>query len=158
MTPVTSMSYGNAPFGFIFDQKEHLLVSEAGSGAVSSYAIMDDGSLMGISPSVANGQIATCWIAGNNMGYVFTANTGSQTLSAYADKPGNGQLELLDATAGTGNRPIDMAVSVNGRFLYALDPAEEAIDMYKINADGSLTDLGTAPAGISIFAQGIAVR
>jgi 6-phosphogluconolactonase (cycloisomerase 2 family) len=120
---------------------------------------------------VANGQSATCWIAGNDQGYVFTANTGSQTISAYVlldgkdkyrkdkhNKRGNGELVLLDATAGFGNRPIDMNISVNGRFLYALDPAAEAIDMFEIESDGSLADLGTVAGGISIFAQGIAVR
>jgi len=158
MTPVTSLSSGIAPFGFIFDPHGNLLVAEAGSGAVSSYGIKRDGSLEVINASVANGQAATCWIAGNDRGDIFTANTGSQTISAYTLMNGNGQLMLLNATAGFGDRPIDMDISVNGRFLYALDPAREAIDMFEIGSDGSLTDLGTVSAGISIFAQGIAAR
>lgn len=157
MEPVKSMSNGIAPFGFTFDEQSHLLVSEAGSGAVSSYDIRRDGSLRTISPSVENGQTATCWIARNSKGYVFTANTGSQTISAYKGQH-NGQLELLDATAGFGDRPIDMDISVNGRFLYALDPGSETIDMFEIESDGSLTDLGIVTGGLSIFAQGIAVR
>jgi 6-phosphogluconolactonase len=157
LTPVTSVSNGLGPFAFIVDKQGHLLVAEAGSGAVSSYAINDDGTLQIISPSVANDQSATCWIAGNNLGYVFTANTGSQTISAYAGDQ-SGQVELLDKTAALGNRPIDMDISVNGRFLYALDPAAGAIDIFAINPDGSLTDLDTASGGFSIFAQGIAVR
>jgi len=157
-TPVVSMSAGIAPFSFIFDPHGHLLVAEAGSGAVSSYDIQRDGSLDVINPSVANGQAATCWIAGNHQGDVFTSNTGSQTISAYTVSSGHGKLALLDATAGFGNRPIDMNISIDGRFLYALDPAEEAVDMFEIESDGSLTGLGTAPAGISIVAQGIAVR
>jgi 6-phosphogluconolactonase len=172
MVPVASTSNGLAPFGFTFDEKGILLVSEAGSGAVSSYAITPDGSLRVISPSVENGQNATCWIARNADDYVFTANTGSQSLSVYTLingkarwspfwPPGpqisDGSLELLDATAASGNRPIDIGVSVNGRFLYALDPAAEAVDMFEIEADGTLTSLGTVPGGLSIFAQGIAV-
>jgi 6-phosphogluconolactonase (cycloisomerase 2 family) len=161
MDPVTSLSNGIAPFGFVFDKKGHLLVAEAGSGAVSSYTIEEDGTLLVISPSIANGQAATCWIAGTQQGYVFTSNTGSQNLSAYRvvkEDDNAGQLELLDATAAFGNRPIDNGVSENGRFLYALDPAAAAIDMFAIEADGSLTDLGTAPGGLALFAQGIAVR
>jgi len=157
LLPVTSASNGLAPFGFIFDKKGHLLVSEAGSGAVTSYGINNDGTLQIISPSVANEQLATCWITGNNKGYVFTANTGSQTISAYkGDRQGH--VELLDNTAGFGDRPIDMDISVNNRFLYALDPSLGTIDMFEINTDGSLTDLGTIDGGFSIFAQGIAVR
>jgi 6-phosphogluconolactonase len=68
VNPVTSMSNGLAPFGFIFDQRGNLLVSEAGSGAVSTYKILRNGELRMISPSVANGQAATCWIAGNMRG------------------------------------------------------------------------------------------
>ena len=158
MDPVVSDSIGIAPFGFIFDQRGNLLVSEAGSGAVSSYAIRRHGSLKVISPSVENGQAATCWIAGNEQGYAFTANTGSQTISAYTVENGKANLVLLEAIAGFGNRPIDMNISVNGRFLYALDPAEETIDMFEIESDGSLTDLGTVTGGLSIFAQGIAAR
>ena len=133
-----------------------------------SYDIEADGSLRLISPSVANGQVATCWIAGNNRGYVFTANTGSQTISAYSlvkekyrrwdKKFGKGKLELLDETAGSGDRPIDMDISVDGRFLYALDPAAGTIDMFKIEPDGSLTTLGMVSGGLSIFAQGIAAH
>jgi len=167
------IAVGIAPFGFIFDEKGHLLVSEAGSGAVSSYKIRHDDTLKVIDPSVANEQIATCWIARNDRGLVYTANTGSQTISAYRLetwkdhhrkwkhrrwKHGNGKLVLLDETAGFGNRPIDMDITDNGRYLYALDPAEETIDMFEIEADGSLTDLGTIAGGLSIFAQGIAAR
>jgi 6-phosphogluconolactonase len=157
MVPVTSASNGIAPFGFIFDQQGHLLVSEAGSGAVSSYEIEDDGSLQVISPSVGNGQSATCWIARDYKGSVITANTGSGTISVY-EEIFNGQLELLDATAGVGVTPLDIGVSADGRFLYALDPVSETVDMFRIEADGSLTDLGTIAGGLSVFAQGIAVR
>lgn len=158
MNPVISMSNGLVPFGFIFDRRGHLLVSEAGSGAVSSYNILRNGTLQIITPSLANGQAATCWIAANRRGNVFTANTGSQNISSYKLRAGNGILTLLNATAGFGNRPIDMAIPTNGRFLYALDPANGGIDMFRIESDGSLTDLGTVNAGLSIFAQGIAAR
>jgi len=158
MNPAVSVSNGLVPFGFIFDGQGYLQVAEAGSGAVSSYNILRDGTLQVISPSVVNGQAATCWIAGNESGDVFTANTGSQSISAYEHKAGKGTLALLNATAGVGNRPIDMAIPVNGRYLYALDPADGGIDMFQIERDGSLTDLGTVSVGLSIFAQGIAAR
>jgi len=158
MNPVTSMSNGLVPFGFIFDERGHLLVSEAGSGAVSTYNILSDGSLQVISPSVANGQAATCWIAGNLRGDVFTANTGSQTISAYKILAGKGNIALLDATAGFGDRPIDMAIAGNGRFLYALDPSAGGIDVFQIEADGSLINLGVADGGLAIYAQGVAAR
>lgn len=158
MSPMTTESNGLAPFGVIFDQRGHLLVVEAGSNAVSSYDILPSGALQVISPSVANGQAASCWIAGNRRGEVFTANTGMQNISAYKLTLGNGEISLVDQTAASGNRPIDMAVTMDGRFLYALDPADGAIDIFQIRPNGSLTDLGQADGGLAIFAQGIAVR
>jgi 6-phosphogluconolactonase len=158
MNPVISPSNGLVPFGFIFDERGHLLVAEAGSGAVSSYNILHNGTLKVISPSVANGQAATCWIGANQRGNVFTANTGSQNIASYKLTARNGKLALRNATAGFGNRPIDLAIPINGRFLYALDPANEGIDMFQIEPNGSLTDLGTLAGGLSIFAQGIAAR
>ena len=158
MTPVTSPSYGVTPFGFIFDQRGHLLVVEAGTNAVSSYKILPDDTLQVISGSVPNGQIAACWIAGNERGDVFTDNPGTHSISAYTEMAGEGSLVLLNGVAGTGNTPLDLSITGNGRFLYALDPTNGTVDMFHVERDGSLTDLGTVPGGFSIFAQGIVAR
>jgi 6-phosphogluconolactonase (cycloisomerase 2 family) len=162
MNPVTSLSNGGngvTPFGFIFDRRGHLLVVEAGTNAVSSYKILPDDTLRVISPSVPNYQSAACWIAGSERGYIFTANPGSHSISAYRLMAGQGSLVLLNGAAGLGNRPLDLSTTVNGRFLYALDPGNGTIDMFKIEGDGSLTNLGAINAGeLSIFAQGIAAR
>jgi 6-phosphogluconolactonase len=157
-TPVTSPSSGITPFGFIFDQRGHLFVVEAGTNAVSSYEILPDDTLEVISPSVPNGQIAACWIAGTKSGDIFTANPGTHTISAYKLMAGEGSLSLLNGAAGVGHTPLDLSATVNGRFLYALDPSIGSIDMFRIEPDGSLTGLGTVSGGLSIFAQGIAVR
>jgi len=158
MNPVTSMSHGSTPFGFIFDQRGHLLVVEAGSDAVSSYNILHNDTLQVISPSVANGQKAACWIAGSERGYVFTANPGSGTVSSYKLQGKNGSLILLNGAAGSGNTPLDVATTADSRFLYALDPSAGGVDMFQIQPDGSLTNLGSAAGSLSIFAQGIAAR
>jgi 6-phosphogluconolactonase len=155
--PVTTQSSGLVPFGFIFDRRGHLLVSEA-SGAASSYRILPDNTLQVISASLGNGQVATCWIAGNNRGDIFTSNTGSGTVSAYKLLAGNGSLLLRDATAGAASTPIDMAITVDGRFLYALDPGAGSVHVFRIDRDGGLTDVEIAGAGLSIFANGIAAR
>ena len=156
--PVISPSEGVVPFGFIFDARGHLLVSEAGSGAVSSYKILKDNSLQTISSSVANGQTATCWIVGNRRGFVYTANTGSGTISAYKLKPREGRLVLVDAEAGSGNAPIDMTTTTNGLFLYALNANDGTVGAFRIRSDGSLKDLGVTGGLPAPFAQGIVGR
>jgi 6-phosphogluconolactonase (cycloisomerase 2 family) len=51
-----------------------------------------------------------------------------------------------------------MDITGNGRYLYALDPANGAIDIFAIESNSSLTDMGMVSGNPSIFAQGIAVR
>jgi 6-phosphogluconolactonase len=155
--PVTSPSNGLVPFGFIFTRQGDLVVSEAGSGAVSSYAILPDGTLLVITPSAANGQAATCWIAGNQQ-HAFTANTGSSSISAYRVKAGKGKVVLREAVAGIGNLDIDVAITINGRFLYTLNAGNGTVGMFKIKSKGTLVNLGMIDGGLSIFAQGIAAR
>jgi 6-phosphogluconolactonase len=156
--PVTSPSNGLGPFGFIFDNRGNLLVSEAGSGAVSSYEIMPDGTLQVITASELNGQIATCWIAGKTR-YAFTANTGSSSISSYAVEAASGAVSLIQAVAWQedGTLPIDSAISVGGRFLYTLNAGSGGIGIFQIKPNGTLVPLGEI-GGLSIFAQGIAVR
>jgi 6-phosphogluconolactonase (cycloisomerase 2 family) len=156
-TPVVSASDGAAPFGFVFDWREHLLVVESAANAVSSYDILDNDTLQTISASVPNYQQLPCWIASGGRYYVFTANPGTSSISSYLEKS-DGSLSLRDGTAGSGNAPLDLATADNGRFLYAVDPANGGIDMYRIKADGSLASLGTVSADLSAFAQGIAAR
>jgi 6-phosphogluconolactonase len=161
MTPTTSDSNGAGPFGFTFDRRGHLLVSEAGTRAVSSYDVLPDDTLSVISPSVeATGQIATCWIATDGRRFAFTSNTGSDTISAYRIQAGSGRLSLLDATAGSGNGPIDSAITINGRFLYVLNGSIGTVGMFRINPNGSLIELGAIkilPEDFE-FAQGIAAK
>ena len=158
MSPVISTSNGKTPFGFIFDHRSRLLVVEVGPNAVSSYKIRSDEMLQVISGSVSNGQKAACWIADGGRGKVFTANPGSGTLSAYQLQPGSGQLTLSSGAAGIGKTPLDLTAAADGRFLYALDPGNKGIDIFQIEPDGGLTNLGSIGGGLSLFAQGIAAR
>lgn len=155
--PVITPSSGAVPFGVDFDRKGHLLVVEAGANAVSSYDIDQDGSLHLISASVPNGQAATCWIVVNHSGDVITTNPGTNSLSSFHIDAGTGIVTLLSGTAGVGDAPLDIDMSKNGRFAYAVDPGNGGIDMFRIEQDGSLTGLGNVNGGLSIFAQGMAV-
>jgi 6-phosphogluconolactonase (cycloisomerase 2 family) len=158
---VISDSTEPVPFGFVFDPRSGNLLVVAASGAVSSYEISPDGMLISLD-SIPNGQKAACWIARNSRGSVYTANTGSDTISLYKFNSRNGSLALPDAATATttGKAPIDMATAVTfyGSFLYALNSLDGTIGMYRIKADGSLKDLGSIEGLPTTFAQGIAAR
>jgi 6-phosphogluconolactonase (cycloisomerase 2 family) len=154
------------PFGFAFDRRANLIVSEAAGGAagasvLSSYDVNGTGMLGQISPSVATTQTAACWVLLARQGRLaYTTNTGSGTVSVY-DVAHDGQLTLRHAVAantGAGSTPIDMASSRNGRFVYVLAPgAGGSVRPYAIADDAQLMGLGPV-GGIPATAYGLAAR
>ncbi len=162
--PSSFASSGATPFGFGFDERDHLIVSEAFGGAtdqsaVSSYEV-DDEELEPITPSAATTETAACWIVVTDDGrYTYTTNTGSGSISGYRISR-NGKLTLLDAdgrTGVTGAGPIDMALSRGSRFLYSLNSGDGTISGFRVGADGSLAPIGGA-SGLPRGATGLAAR
>jgi 6-phosphogluconolactonase (cycloisomerase 2 family) len=156
--PVISPSAGAVPFGFTFDFRGHLIVTEAGSRAVSSYALQEDKTLEVITASLSNGNAATCWVANTWFGSIFTANTGGGNFSAYRIRPADGSLRLVDADAASGDAPTDLAISRSGRYLYAINSSSGTVGAFRIAFNGQLEDLGAVEGIPPLQAQGIAVR
>lgn len=142
-TPVVTTSAGGVPFGLSYDNFGRLLVAEA-SGGASSYSVHPGGTLVTISSHVANAQAATCWSV-SARGFLYTANAGSNTITGYAEN-WRGQLSLLNAngvTATTDAGPVDLAATGDGRYIYQQATGAGAIDEFKVNDNGSLTEIGT---------------
>lgn len=165
--PVTSPAAGETPFGFAFDLRGHLIVSEAFGGVedastVSSYELADDGSVVAIDPLEPTHQSAACWAVVTPHGlYAYVTNTGSDSLTGYRIAR-DGSLALLDGdgiTALTGDAPIDMGLSRDGRLLYTLDSGSESltatVSAFRVNLNGSLTAIGTF-SGVPLGATGLA--
>ena len=156
----TRASEGMTPFGFDFDKRGNLIVSEAFGGAasaLSSYAVTGAG-LGTISASVAAaGQKAACWVVVSKNGrYAYTTNTATGTVSAYSiDRIG--ALTLVNAVAATvGGSPIDASISGDGRFLYVLNGAMHTIDAFAIAPDGTLTPVAGGATGLVAGTNGLA--
>jgi 6-phosphogluconolactonase len=160
-------SAGVTPFGFSFDPRGHLLVSEAAGGApdastVSSYAVTRDGGLEVISAAVPTTESAACWLVVTDNGrFAFTANTGSGTVSAFRVQR-DGGIALLDqdgvaASTGTGSAPADSALSAGSQFLYTRNGGNGTISAFRVTINGDLTPLSTLP-GLPAGANGIAAR
>jgi 6-phosphogluconolactonase (cycloisomerase 2 family) len=163
--PTPNPSNGLTPFGFAFDQRNHLVVSEAMGGApnaaaVSSYATALDGSLSVLSGSVPDFQTAACWIVITNSGrYVYTTNTGTGVVSSYTLDSG-GTLTLLNSVAaniGAMTFPIDMALNNSSRYLYVHAAGLQTVEAFRVEKDGSLTPIGSV-GGLPFGAQGIAAQ
>jgi 6-phosphogluconolactonase len=155
--PIPHASSGVTPFGFSVINRGFAIVSEAGSGAASSYEVADNGNLDLVSGSVSLlGQKAPCWLVTTNDGrYAFTANAGSGTIGSFSIAP-DGVLTLLNPTAGTIAAPLDLGMSPDSKFLYVRE-GTGSVAGFQVEQDGSLTPLGSV-TGLPVGADGIAVR
>lgn len=166
--PVVSASNGATPFGFGFTSGGLLIVSEAFGGAPdasasSSYEVLDNGTLRTVSASVGTTESAACWIAITpNNRFAYTTNTASGTISGYAISSGG--LSLLDAdgvtgsTGGPGSGPIDLAISMDGRYMYSLNGAASTVSAFAVSPSGSLVAIPVSGTALPPSANGLAVR
>jgi 6-phosphogluconolactonase (cycloisomerase 2 family) len=145
------------PFAFTFDSRHRIVVGEAGASAVTTYDLERDGRLTGPQSQTDN-QVALCWIV-RARGFYYVSNTGSNTLSGYRID-GDGTPTLVGATgivAHTDPGPIDMAVADRGRFLYAQTGSGGSVHAYRVNRDGSLTEIDKE-VGLPVGMEGIAAN
>ncbi len=162
--PVAYAAAGTTPFGFDFDNRGRLIVSEAFGGAVlastvSSYAVDDDGTVTFLDPAVPSLQTASCWTAVSPSGrYAYVTNPTSNSLSGFAVAR-DGSLELLvdDGVSAQTDGPLDLAFSRDGRYLYTLNAATGSIGAFRARGDGTLTPL-PGITGIPAGANGLAAQ
>jgi 6-phosphogluconolactonase (cycloisomerase 2 family) len=153
--PILNTSHGMTPFGFAFDTRGVLVVSEAAGGpagtGLSSYTVESSGQLNTISGSVPDNGLAACWVVTtSDSRLAFTTNAHSGTISSY-EISHNGHLTLdksIAATTGAGD--TDMALSSNNQFLYVNVGGVRTVKVYNLNGNGSLEWIQsiTVPAGI----------
>lgn len=165
--PFVHASAGVTPFGFAFDRRGRMYVSDAAGGApgassVSSYRVAGDGNIQAVSPTAANTQTAACWVVISNDGrFAYTTNTGSGSISGYRIAH-DGSLTLRDAdgrtgVTGAGSGPLDMSLSRDGRYLYTLNSGSSSIGAFSVVKDGGLTALPSI-SGLPAGANGLAAR
>ncbi|HEU5003113.1 MAG TPA: beta-propeller fold lactonase family protein [Actinomycetota bacterium] len=149
--PVVNSEPGAVPFAVSWDAAGHLVVAEAGTNAVATFALDDEGTLAPID-SVATGQAATCWVA-RARGYFFASNAGSPSVSGVS-ADGAGQLTLLGATT-TDPGAVDAAAAAGGHYLYVQSGGPGAVDEFAVHSDGSLTTVGSVTVPGAAGGEGI---
>lgn len=157
-------------FGFTFDRKAHLLVTElfgaatsipaGGMGSLSSFTITGTGSLQSISSHVGDGGTAACWIAVEPSAgkFAYVTNNLSASISSYS-VGSDGSVVLVNGSAASGAGPGDLAaVSDHGSsFVYVVFAGTGTVGAFQVNlTNGSLTAL-TGGSGLpTSSAQGLA--
>lgn len=136
-------SNGSTPYGFTFDARGQLLVTNAASDSLSSYVLGPPDSLTTVSGSVPDGQVAPCWVATmpapRGGSYAFTSDAHSDNLSAYWVGVG-GRLTLLSSSAAvTGAADTDLALVRTVGMLYTYDAGAGEIQSFSIGPGAVLT-------------------
>jgi 6-phosphogluconolactonase (cycloisomerase 2 family) len=149
--PVVNSEPGTVPFAVSFDAVGHLVVAEAGTNALAAFTLNADGTVTLID-AVPNGQAATCWIAPAR-GYFFASNAGSPSESGYQAAP-SGQLTLIGSTT-TDPGTVDASASTHGQFLYVQTGANGIVDEFTVNANGTLTAIGSVTVTGAAGGEGI---
>ena len=164
---IVTPSAGATPFGFAFNRRGRLVVSEAFGGAAQASALssyrFDDNvppRPIVVSASVPTTQTAACWVAiAPNGRHAYTSNTGSSSISLFRVRH-DGALVLVQAVAGntgTGSAPADSAVSPDGRRFYVRNGGTLTIAAFRVEAGGELEERGVV-GGLPAFAVGLAAN
>ncbi len=151
-SPVITTEPGAVPFALAFDRAGHLVVGEAGPSALATFGLNHDGTLTPIS-NLASGQTGLCWVTATGS-LLYTGNTAANTTSGYVSSA-SGQLTLLGATA-TDPGTVDGSVSSDGHYLSVQTGGNGIVDQFRINANGSLTEVGSVVVAGAAGGQGIA--
>ena len=167
------------PFGFAFDNKGHLIVSNIVDptpntttiGSVSSYDVSASGVVTAID-KVPSGGILPCWVVVTNDGrHAFVVNTGALVpsqapVTSFGISPSGELTAIGSAPSQAGDfARTDAALSRDSKYLYVLAPGlgppgtnAGHIDMYALDSSGGMTLIGSTPAGanLGVGATGLA--
>lgn len=149
--PVVNSEPGAVPFAITFDPYGNLVIAEAGTNALATFAISGHGTLTQLD-SVGTGKAATCWVAPAGP-FLFASNAGSAAESGFTSSAG-GQLTLLGAAA-TDAGTVDASAAAGGRFLYVQTGGAGIVDEYAVGAGGALTEIGSVTVPDAVGGEGI---
>lgn len=147
--PTAIPSNGGGPYGFAFTSDGYLILSEAGSGSASSYAVSDSGSIRTISGAIPDFGGTPCWIAVNHGGtFAYAGNGGGGIISAYSIS-GQGALSLSSSVAArVPGASLDLAFGGSnhgndrqGQYLYSLSSG--AITSFMTYPDGGISQISS---------------
>ncbi len=150
-SPVVNAEPGAVPFAISFDAAGHLVIAEAGTNALATFALSPNGTVLPID-AVGSGQAATCWVA-LAQGYFYASSAGSADVTQYADSSG-GALSLAGQTT-TDAGTVDAATSSNGQYLYVQTGGNGIVDEFRLGPNGTLAAIGSVTVAGAIGGEGI---
>ncbi len=137
------------PFSLTFTAQGYLLDTETFAGATASAAVSSFSApvaapVQAITVSAPLGATGACWIIATKNGryaYVSNPGAGSGTISTIDINPRTGQIfvEPNPVSPGVTSAPLDLALTQNDTYLYALTAGAGTITGYKVSSNGALS-------------------
>jgi DNA-binding beta-propeller fold protein YncE len=150
--PVVNSEPGAVPFAIAFDQEGHPIVADAGTDALTDFALNGNGILTQLD-AAGTGQEATCWVVAAGARF-YASNAASASLTGFQSSDGRRLLSSLGNTATDGGT-VDAAVSSDDRFLYVQTGAAGIVDEFAIGAGGALSRIGAVTVPGAVGGEGI---
>ena len=134
---------------------EEVAVACLGLGELRGYRIADEGTLaLAWTAPAAHPAVGPRHVARHPNGTWFVSDEMASTVSIYRPDPANGGVRLAGSTPATRtepspddpNRPSEIAISDDGRFVYVANRSADTIAVFAVN-QASLAFIGESPTG-----------
>jgi 6-phosphogluconolactonase (cycloisomerase 2 family) len=122
---------------------QYFFAAEPGSNAVASFNLFSNTLLS----SATTGNSPSAVLAEPSGKYVYVANAGDGTISAYSLKNSTGALTQIGSAIAAAAGTDGLSCSNDGKYLYTVDTSAGSVSIFTINANGSLTAAGSAITG-----------
>jgi 6-phosphogluconolactonase len=147
-----------------------LYVANKFDSTITQFSVSSDGALTRVTSYVAGTtpSAAVIVVTSDQSNFLYVANSGSNNVSAYAIctqvsatcSTANGTLaEAADSPFSAGLKPVSIAASPAGAFVYVADESSNQVSQYKVSAgSGALTALAQASISTGLNPTWVAVR
>jgi 6-phosphogluconolactonase (cycloisomerase 2 family) len=152
-TVVANKSVTAGVFATVFTTGGQLIVSEnqpnsgTDTSSISSYTINANGTLTAITQSIPTFGNGNCWNAITPNGkWVFVDNSATSSVAGFSISSAGALSPIANTLVSTlpqGSTNLDMAVSADGKYLFNILSGAGEIDVFSINADGTVNQLGS---------------
>ncbi len=138
---------------------QYVYVTEQNANVVVAMSINSGGGLSIIGTAAATGSEPTGVVLTPSAKYLYVANYGDSTISAYSVNSTTGALmPLTNSPFAATAAPYYLAVDPSGSFLYATNPADNSITGFTITSSsgaltpfsGTATAVGTQPVSLTV--------
>jgi 6-phosphogluconolactonase len=152
---VVNPSPGAGAFSARFAPDGKLIVSETGpatatdGSGISSYTVLENGTLTAVSQSVPTFGAANCWNAITPDGtHVYVSNAGPSNISGFTIDAAGQLTPIAGTIVGSnpaGSTNLDITISRDGKFLYSLNGEVGTVGVFAIQPNGALEEVTQIP-------------